>query len=492
MTSRLREAATRVVVLAAILLSAQQFVSAQTTNSGNGTIICQVTMGKTKSPGSSLAFLKATPSVTGARQGDRASCVQTYDNGRTAVTVKLDPSLSADPDEPPDEPKDGCYVWYATALTSDSPFVAIYGPDDMNSLKHEIKRDPEVVKQFFEDIAKNACTHIDSVAFYFPGQLRWVQLWAYPKAERGNVPRVSGNVPPPGPPVGFYKVADAVLTAFERPGGTDVLVSWNYSPSAGPQKVGAYSNLQPLFHIGNSSGNNWLGLASLVDVDTRTTGASNPDSIINSFVYLSQLPLPERKWKYLSLRPSLIDVRTGFEYARNVGMLNEVSSVSVRTTFATRFWGTEKDSISFSPTAGFEVGKNLFNDIAPKPSYESYGLFRWVVGADAGYRVYPYRFAWLLGSKPYTVSASFRVRFPEESEVFTENILNAKGNAVIPSQTLDTRPRIYGRVELSQPLSRILAATVLYQYGDLPPAYRFFGHAFSFGLRASSPTDYEH
>jgi hypothetical protein len=88
MTSKLREAATRVVVLVAILLSVQQFVSAQTTSSSNGTILCQVTMGKTKSPGSSVAFLKATPSVT---------CVQTYDNGRTAVIVKLDPSLSADP-----------------------------------------------------------------------------------------------------------------------------------------------------------------------------------------------------------------------------------------------------------------------------------------------------------------------------------------------------------------------------------------------------------
>jgi hypothetical protein len=362
----------------------------------------------------------------------------------------------------------------------------------MNSLEHEIKRDPEVVKRFFEDIAKNACTHIDSITFYFPGRLRGVYLWAYPKAQRGHVPRVSGNAPPEEPLVGFYKVADAALTGFERPGGTDVLVSWNYSPSAGPQKVGTYSNLQPLFHIGTSFGNNWLGLASLVDVDTRTTGAANPDSIINSFVYLSQLPLPERQWNYLSLRPSLIDVRTGFEFAPNVGMLNEVSSVSVRTTFATRFWGTERDSISFSPTEGFEVGKNLFNDIAPKPSYESYSIFRWVVGADAGYRVYPYRFAWLLGSKPYSVSASFRVRFPEEPEAFTENYLNAKGNAVIPSQTLDTRPRIYGRVELSQPLSRTLAATVLYQYGDLPPAFRFFGHAFSVGLRASSPTDYEH
>jgi hypothetical protein len=58
MTSRLREVATRVVVVVAILLSVQQFVSAQTTNTGNGAIVCQVTMGNTNHPEAALPFSK--------------------------------------------------------------------------------------------------------------------------------------------------------------------------------------------------------------------------------------------------------------------------------------------------------------------------------------------------------------------------------------------------------------------------------------------------
>lgn len=114
-----------------------------------------------------------------------------------------------------------------------------------------------------------------------------------------------------------------------------------------------------------------------------------------------------------------------------------------------------------------------------------------MVGADAGYRIYFYHWAWLFGSKPYTINASFRTRFPIEREVFTENIVTSSKVSAL-CQTFDTRPRVYGRVELSQPLTRTLTASVLYQYGDLPPAFRFFGHTFSVSLRATSPTDYAH
>jgi len=403
------------------------------------------------------------------------------------VKVKLDQSQSVDPNT--NKSNNGCYVWYGEALSSESPFVAVYGPDDMNNLKHEIKRDSETVKHNAKEIADNACEYIDSVVFYFPGKLRWVRLWALPQQK--HVPTVSGNVAPEQ--TAWY---GAIQRASEGPGGTDVLISWNFAPGTGPQKYGAYSNLQPLFHIGNEDRDNWLGLSSLVDLDTRTTGRLNPDSVTNTLVYMKGSPSSHKGSSCssegpscsFSFRPPILDLRTGLEYASGANVLNWIASVAVRTTFAARFWQMEKYSSSFSPTVGFEAGHNLV--YSGSPAGANYGIARWVVGADAGTRTYPYRLAGLLGSKPYTVTGSFRVRFPLVAEDFTTNVGQSPNLTL--SQNLTTRPRVYGKVELSQPLSRIVSASVLYQYGDLPPAFRFFGHTFAVSVRVSSPGDYEH
>lgn len=392
----------------------------------------------------------------------------------------------------PNRPNNGCYAWYGEAFSSSSPYVAIYGPNDTNNLKHELKREPTTVIGHATEIAGDACTYVDYVVFYFSGKLRWVHLWVLPR--HPSVPNVSGKLLDTSglvdPPL-FRRAFGAIQQASEGPAGTDVLVSWNLSPTSKPQKYGVYSNLQPLFHFGNVNSNDWTGLASLVDVDTRTTGALNPDSIVNTFVYIHRFSSSEtpNQDDPRSARLPMLDIRSGLEYARGADVLNEISSVSASTTFSARSWNTEKRALSFSPTLGFEVGRNLFNGASS--SHSSYSIFRWVAGADAGTRIYPYKLAWLFGSKPYSASASFRVRLPIERELLTENTLTGSEITAL-SECLTTRPRIYGKIELSAPLSRILTATLLYQYGDLPPAFRFFGHSFGLSLRASSPTDYEH
>ena len=94
-------------------------------------------------------------------------------------------------------------------------------------------------------------------------------------------------------------------------------------------------------------------------------------------------------------------------------------------------------------------------------------------------------FPWLLGTKPYTLGGIFRARFPTTSEEFI-TVFKSKNYPI-----LDTRARLYGRAELTIPLSKILSTAVVYQYGDLPPAFLFFGHTISVSLTISGPVDSE-
>jgi hypothetical protein len=180
----------------------------------------------------------------------------------------------------------------------------------------------------------------------------------------------------------------------------------------------------------------------------------------------------------IEVRPAILTFKSGAEYALDTGALNQINSLGLRLPVAF----TKDSRVTITPTFGFEAGRNFETESAVPVST---GIFRWLVGTDASYRFRPY-WPWLFGTKPYTLSGTFRARFPRTSEEFSTVYNNTT------QYSADTRTRIYGRAQLSIPLSRILALSVNYQYGDLPPAFLFFGHTITLSLTAISPTDYEH
>jgi hypothetical protein len=402
------------------------------------------------------------------------------DTGQTQVRVVLK------------QEQRGCYSWRANVFSTISPYVQLFAPEDMSSIKHQI----DYVDAVMSDTPTGRCKQIRAVTFVFDGNVEWIRLFADTVTE--EAPALSDTLDTgAGSSSWLKRVVQKLQTKTEAPGATNVQVGW--SPSFnGPQKVGVYSNDEYLLNIPNEyqNGNQWIGISSLIDRDNR--GAQNPNSTINTLTYMAFVPTPKHGCKSdetkhtltqeskgdlydcggFKMRPAIVTAKSGAEYALDSGALNQINSLGVRVPLA---FGSVSD-FTMSPAFGFEVGRNFITD-ANLPV--STGIFRWLAGTDASYRfgVHP---RWLLGTKPYTLSGTFRARFPRTSEEFS-TVYNS-----MTQYTTDRRTRIYGRATLSVPLSKILSLSVLYQYGDLPPAFLFFGHTLSLSLTAASPTDYEH
>jgi hypothetical protein len=383
------------------------------------------------------------------------------DSGQTQVRIILE--------------KGGCYSWSAKVFSTLSPYVQLYAPEDIASVKHEIEYGISA-EPTSDDTDK--CARIQTVTFAFQGHVEWIRLFVQPSSE--DAPALSDTLTAESGSTSLLKrVAQKLQSKTEAGGATNVQVGW--SPSFnGPQKVGVYSNLEYLFNIPNAeqNGTQWIGISSLIDRDNRS--AQNPKSVINTVTYMAFIHRRSdiKDLRGIEIRPAILTVKTGAEYALDTGSLNQIDSLGLRLPIAF----TKNSAFSVTPTFGFETGRNFVTDSHMPVSA---AIFRWVLGTDGSYRfkVHP---AWLLGTKPYTLNGTFRTRYPRTVEEF-DTVYNSATQF-----SADKRARLYGRAELSVPLSKILAVSALYQYGDLPPSFLFFGHTLSISLKATSPTDYEH
>jgi hypothetical protein len=399
------------------------------------------------------------------------------DIGQTQVRVVLE--------------KRGCYSWSAKVFSTLSPYVQLYAPEDLATIKHQMEYD-----DLPHPVGTEKCEKIQAVTFVFQGNVEWIRLFIQPSTEAA--PALTDTFEPgSGSASLLKKLAQKAQSKSEAGGATNVQVGWTPSFTA-PQKVNVYSNVEYLFNIPNAeqNRNQWIGISSLID--RNNGGAQNPDSTINTLEYMAFLPTPrggcdkhdrtqeDNKNKTgdiydcggVEVRPAILTFKIGAEYALDTGALNQINSLGVRLPVAF----TKSSAITVTPTFGFEAGRNFETE---SDLHVSSDIFRWLVGTDASYRFRPYP-TWLLGTKPYTLSGTFRARFPRTNEEFSTIYNNAT------QYSADTRTRIYGKAQLSIPLSKILALSVNYQYGDLPPAFLFFGHTLTLSLTAASPTDYEH
>ncbi|HLW85907.1 MAG TPA: hypothetical protein VKR60_11890 [Candidatus Sulfotelmatobacter sp.] len=399
-----------------------------------------------------------------------------------------------------------CYGWRAKELSMQSPYVQLYAPEDMDALPHTIKYKGAV---HTNASVEDRCKDIESVTFTFTGKVRWVRLFADDHDDHPHEVTLSDPLPPAPEPSGWFKrFVQKVQTITEAPGATNIQLQYTSSFNH-QQKIGFYSNSLLLVPVGRQDhdgheshffGYRWFGISSLIARDNRQV--QNPESTINTFTFMTYLNTPEvdceGKTKphrpgdildcpQFQMRPLILDVRTGAEYALDTSAINQVNSAALHLPMALGSMST----VTFSPMGGIETGWNLVRE-AHLPTSQTF--FRWVVGSDASFRHKP-PFPWLLGSKPYTLSGIFRARFLTTSEEFIPKEISTQ----IGTQTSVRYPgrpdrktrRLYGRAELGIPLSKIVSTAIVYQYGDLPPAFSFFGHTISVAVKIAGPADSE-
>ena len=124
---------------------------------------------------------------------------------------------------------------------------------------------------------------------------------------------------------------------------------------------------------------------------------------------------------------------------------------------------------------------------APQPK----GIFRRVLGVDAGARL-PYNVTRnFLGDRPLTVDYSYRMRRLSYDEPFTNQIYVIH-NVPVAAAGQSLGGRSYTRITFIAPFSAYLQFRATWQHGSLPPLFQYVGNQVTLGLTFSNPGSSEH
>ena len=130
-----------------------------------------------------------------------------------------------------------------------------------------------------------------------------------------------------------------------------------------------------------------------------------------------------------------------------------------------------KSKVFFAPYIGAEAGKNINS---PLKAAEGDGIARVLIGADL-------RFAFFLkgdNDPDINWTTSFTRRWLLTDELGFE----ADKDGVLQLVRFGTSPRDYVLSKVSYKLTKFLDVFGAYEWGQLPPSYKFVDHRFQFGF----------
>jgi hypothetical protein len=176
--------------------------------------------------------------------------------------------------------------------------------------------------------------------------------------------------------------------------------------------------------------------------------------------------------KFAGIPGALFDNEVKLESERDFDNTNFI--YDTRLTFLPAAFpkGAEsKGKVFFSPYIGAEVGKNMKS---PLQAAEGDGIARLLVGADL-------RFAFFLKTEDepdidWITSYTRRWLLTDELGFETDK------NNVLQLLRFGTSPRDYVLSKFSYKLTKFLDVFAAYEWGQLPPSYKFVDHRFQFGF----------
>lgn len=203
-------------------------------------------------------------------------------------------------------------------------------------------------------------------------------------------------------------------------------------------------------------------LGPRAEVNAASESNVDPDSIKTALTYEKIFVLGRAKG--IILRSDAL----GLEFDkknRNRNLMTDLNGTFVPP--AKRFG--ESTFIAFDFMAGFEAGHNYRHKLNENEGLGN--LWRWKFGANAYFvALNPPVF------KRVDFSTEYKVRLPRTSEPFTQTINDKE------ITTLEKKPRHYVGSNLDFMFSDALGISLKYQYGSLPPAFKFVNHTTSLGL----------
>lgn len=262
-----------------------------------------------------------------------------------------------------------------------------------------------------------------------------------------------------------------LLSAGADKNKSDLYLSGLYSPainSAPQYTIDAKARL--VKQIGLS---HWrLGGMALVSADKRPE--ADPDSFLVSGV--AEWIAKDQRFLYQRAEGVLLDWNfAGLEFDRKT--TNETFVSRPMFEMPLRLYPAPKNSGKFTlgmiPFAGVEFGDNLTNSVS---SDGSGAVFRGVAGSTLDWVLKP----GLSYLSKVSISTNYTVRLPAFDEVFTLTKMVAGKSVDVPM--LSSQARHHLTSELDFTIIDPVSFAIKYEYGDLPPAFRFIDHKVSVGL----------
>jgi hypothetical protein len=253
--------------------------------------------------------------------------------------------------------------------------------------------------------------------------------------------------------------ARKTFTAAKGKPDADIYFSGSAAGAKGTKPLYLFeSKLGYLFSLKNKGG----ALGPRAEITAASESNIDPDSIKTALAYEKIFVLGRAKG--FILRSDAL----GLEFDkknRNRNLMTDLNGTFVPPPKPIG----ESSFVAFDFMGGFEAGHNYRHKLNQNEGLGN--LWRWKFGANAYFiALNPPVF------KRIDFSTEYKVRLPQTSEPFTQTI-NDKDIT-----TLEKKPRHYVGSNLDLMFSDALGVSLKYQYGSLPPAFKFVNHTASVGL----------
>lgn len=278
--------------------------------------------------------------------------------------------------------------------------------------------------------------------------------------------RVASGQPPQETSIA-EKNAERTVTAANGRGDSNLYVSGLITGASG-QDVQGSVDIKFEYPRWSKVGSRWIRFAPAFDLKASTDPRGDPDSLKLGF------DMSFFAWRYAGDDFSAPFRRLWWLNSAKIESNREFDNTNLfwesRFTLLSKTYISDSATFYWRPFFGHELGANLKSPLA---AAEGRFLYRPLAGATLGL-LFPVH----SGLQGVSLEASYIRRWPLRRETtFTED-----GSGQLQLARFGKGPKDYLKTGLNLDITKALAATLSYEYGELPPLYKLVDHKFGVGL----------
>ena len=245
---------------------------------------------------------------------------------------------------------------------------------------------------------------------------------------------------------------------------SNLYFSGQVTHSRGKDFVGTYdTKLDFTGHCELANTDNLIG--PTFDLKGGNDPNASPDSL--NFGFLWEFPVIKASHVISSIR---LTQNAKLESTQDFTQRNFIYGADLRGVFKSWIWSHPAMRARIRPVVGTEVGKNLHGII---PAVDGRNIARLKAGTGL-FLIFEF-------NKPALQDIQFETSYARRWPLIDE-VTYTHGTNGLSAVSIGTNPRDYVKQTMTIDVTKFLGVNVAYEYGSLPPLYKFLDSKFTFGL----------